>query len=109
VRQAYIERALIHHPDRQDGQDVAGRAAAERRMQDVNGAWAVLGNREARAGYDAELGIVREEGELDDVPLADARPVGMRATLRRFVPLVIGLGLIVLFLVFTAYAGSPRS
>ena len=109
VRQAYIARALQHHPDRQEGQDLAGLAQAERRMQEVNGAWAVLGDRDARAAYDAELGIVREDGDLEDVPVVEPHPVGLRANARRFVPLVIGLGLLVLFLVFTAYAGSPRS
>jgi len=110
VREAYIARALRHHPDRQEGQDVAGLAQAERLMQEVNGAWAVLGDRDARAAYDAELGIVRgDDGELDDVAWVEPSPVGVRANVRRFVPLLIGLGLVVLFLVFTAYAGSPRS
>jgi curved DNA-binding protein CbpA len=106
VRAAYLARALRHHPDRQAPVD---RALAERRMQEVNGAWAVLGDRDARAAYDADLGLVDDDGEpADVVGVESRRPVGP-ANLRRFVPLVVGLGLIVLFLVFTAYAGSPRS
>lgn len=107
VREAYIERALRFHPDRQEGQDVAGRAAAERHMQDVNGAWSVLGNREARAAYDAELGIVRTEGDLDDVPPAVQVGMGFRDTVRRFLPLWILLGLLAAIFLFTAYAGGP--
>jgi hypothetical protein len=76
-------------------------------MQAVNGAWSVLGNREARASYDADLGIVREEGELDDVPFADAEPVSFRSMVRRFLPLWILLGLLAAIFLFTAYAGGP--
>jgi curved DNA-binding protein CbpA len=112
VRQAYIERALRHHPDRQVGQDVAGHAESERRMQAVNSAWAVLGDREARAAYDAELGIVRVDERDDDGdgvdPVIDLRHPE-RTPLRRFVPLAVFLALALLFLVFTAYAGAPRS
>ena len=112
LRQAYLARAMQHHPDRQDGRDVAARAQAERRMQVVNGAWAVLGDPDARAAYDAELGIVPHEAELehdDGVPVAEPYPVGLRPRVRRYVPLLIAVGLIFLFLVFTAYAGTPRS
>ena len=117
VRQAYIERALRHHPDRQDGRDLAGRAEAERRMQEVNAAWSVLGNREARAAYDADLGIPRREGDLDDVPPADLAetpadllaPHGVRSVLRRLLPLLLVLAGLLAFLVFTAYAGAGRS
>ena len=108
VRQAYIDRALRHHPDRQEGQDLAGRAEAERRMQEANAAWAVLGNREARAAYDAELGLVpeTEDGPGWD-PMAAAAPVGVRTTLRRFAPILIVLALLAAIFVFTAYAGGP--
>ena len=109
VRQAYIERALRHHPDRQEGQDVAGRAEAERRMQAVNGAWAVLGDREARAAYDAELGITRDQDGAVVEEAPPLRPAGLRALVRRFLPLVLVLALLLAFFVFTAYAGSGRS
>jgi curved DNA-binding protein CbpA len=107
VRQAYIERALRFHPDRQEGQDVAGLAEAERRMQAVNGAWSVLGNRDARATYDAELGIVRDDGALDDGPRAEAEPITLRGMARRFLPLWILLALLAAIFLFTAYAGGP--
>ena len=109
VREAYIERALRHHPDRQEGQDLAGLAEAERRMQAVNEAWSVLGNREGRAAYDAELGITRDE---DGVIVGDLEPVpssGLRGHARHYVALLLGLGLLVAFFVFTAYAGAGRS
>jgi DnaJ-class molecular chaperone len=110
VRQAYIERALRHHPDRHEGLDLAGLADAGRRMQDVNDAWGVLGDREARAAYDGSLGIGRDD-DGTAVDLTDAagpgRPPGLRATLRRFRSLFVVLGLLVAFFVFTAYAGGP--
>jgi curved DNA-binding protein CbpA len=104
VRQAYIDRALRHHPDRQGPAD---RADAEQRMQAVNAAWAVLGDREARAAYDAELGLVRapEAVVVEEPPAAVVAPGGFR----RFVPILVVLGLAVAFLVFTAYAGPAPS
>ena len=108
MRQAYIERALRHHPDRQEGQDLAGRAEAERRMQEANAAWAVLGNREARAAYDADLGLGPEAEEPSGWdPMAAASPVGVRTTIRRFAPILIVLALLAAIFVFTAYAGGP--
>jgi curved DNA-binding protein CbpA len=107
VRQAYIERALRFHPDRQEGQDLAGLAEAERRMQAVNGAWSVLGDRDARATYDADLGIVREDGELDDGPPVAAERVTLGDMARRFLPLWILLALLAAIFLFTAYAGGP--
>jgi curved DNA-binding protein CbpA len=109
VRQAYIERALRHHPDRQEGQDVAGRAEAERRMQEVNGAWAVLGDRDARAAYDAELGIDRDDAGAISDHLQPFHPGGVRANVRPFVTLILALGLLLVFFVFTAYAGAGRN
>ena len=109
VREAYIERALRHHPDRQEGQDLAGLAEAERRMQAVNEAWSVLGNREGRAAYDAELGITRDEDGVIVGDLEPAPPTGLRGHARHYVALLLGLGLLVAFFVFTAYAGAGRS
>jgi hypothetical protein len=99
---------LRYHPDRHEGQDLAGRAEAERRMQEANAAWAVLGNREARAAYDAQLGLVpdaRDAAGWD--PMAAVSPVGVRTTLRRFAPVLIVLALLAAIFVFTAYAGGP--
>jgi hypothetical protein len=107
VRRAYIQRALRYHPDRQEGQDLAGRADAERRMQDANLAWSVLGDRDARAAYDAQLGIARPEDDLDDVVPVDVGPVTLRDLVRRWSPLWILLGLLAAIFLFTAYAGGP--
>ena len=76
-------------------------------MQAVNGAWAVLGDPDARASYDAELGIVPAEAEVEDVPLASAEPVPFRDLARRFLPLWILLALLAAIFLFTAYAGGP--
>ena len=112
VRQAYIASALRYHPDRQDGEGVAARAQAERRMQEANGAWAVLGDREARAAYDADLGLGPEpevQVERGWDPMAAAAPVGVRTTLRRFAPVLIVLALLAAIFLFTAYAGPAPS
>ncbi len=108
VRQAYIDHALRHHPDRQDGRDLAGRAEAERRMQEANAAWAVLGNREARAAYDADLGLGPDAEDASGWdPMAAASPAGVRTTVRRFAPILIVLALLAAIFLFTAYAGGP--
>jgi hypothetical protein len=109
VREAYIERALLHHPDRQERQDLAALAEAERRMQAVNEAWGVLGNREARAAYDAELGITRDADGAIVEDLEPAPPVGRVGHARQLVTLAVVLGLLAAFFVFTAYAGAGRS
>src|SRR5215218_8897326 len=52
VRRAYLALARRHHPDAHaEGPE---RAAAERRMQDVNAAWAVLGDPARRAAFDRD-------------------------------------------------------
>lgn len=111
MRQAYIDHALRYHPDRQEGQDVAGRAEAGRRMQEANAAWAVLGDREARAAYDAALGVPPPEAHPAG-PAVAAPPVervGVRTTLRRFAPLLILAALLAAVFLFTAYGGpAPR-
>jgi DnaJ-class molecular chaperone len=105
LRRAYIDRALRYHPDRQEHEDLAGRAEAERRMRDANAAWAVLGDREARAAYDAELvkaGVVSApDATVENEPEVLARP-----SLVRLVPLLVVLAVLGVIFVFTAYAGS---
>jgi len=88
---------------------VGALADAERRMQEANAAWAVLGNREARAAYDAELGVVPDTDPDPSGwdPMAAVAPVGVRLTLRRFAPVLIVLALLAAIFVFTAYAGGP--
>lgn len=49
IRRAYVRLARLHHPDVVDPDR---RAAAEKRMQEINEAWAVLGSAERRARLD---------------------------------------------------------
>lgn len=55
VRLAY--RGLVRrlHPDHQPELTAAARSLAERRMREINEAWAVLGESDRRARYDEEL------------------------------------------------------
>lgn len=48
IRQAYVSLARRFHPDHQ-----AGDTAARYRMADINAAWAILGDEQRRAAYDA--------------------------------------------------------
>jgi len=74
-------------------------------MQEVNRAWSVLGDREARASYDAELGVVQVSDVEDDV--LDLRTHTSGSAFRRHLPLWILLGLLAAIFLFTAYAGGP--
>jgi curved DNA-binding protein CbpA len=53
LRRAYLALARRHHPDYFTAATTEARAAAERRMQVVNEAWAVLGDPARRRAYDA--------------------------------------------------------
>lgn len=70
IRRAYLAAARAHHPDFHAGAGDAERAVAARRMQEVNEAWAVLGDPSRRAGYD--LGLERARS-------GDGDPGGTRA------------------------------
>ena len=82
-------------------------------MQEVNRAWSVLGDPQARAAYDAELGVVRtasaaeDEDDDDDDEVFALRGRGPGTSLRRHLPLWILLGLLAAIFLFTAYAGGP--
>jgi hypothetical protein len=54
VRRAYVERARRFHPDHHLGSSATTRAEAERRMREVNDAWAVLRDPERRRRLDGE-------------------------------------------------------
>lgn len=54
VRRAYLELARRHHPDAHAGSGADALARAERRMQQINDAWAVIGDPQQRFHYDRE-------------------------------------------------------
>jgi len=58
VRRAYVELARRHHPDLAGDSSQAQREA-ERRMQRINEAWAVLGDTTRRQRYDSQLAARR--------------------------------------------------
>lgn len=60
VRSAYLRLARSLHPDRHAESPAAERSIAERRMREVNAAWAVLGNEESRRVYDIGLRSARK-------------------------------------------------
>ncbi len=55
IRRAYVDRARLHHPDFHTNADASVRLDAEREMQRLNDAWAVLGDPQRRREYDATL------------------------------------------------------
>jgi hypothetical protein len=61
IRSAYVDLARRHHPD-VAGDDPVARAVAERRMQEINQAWSVLGDAGRRATYDRDLQAARRRG-----------------------------------------------
>lgn len=124
IRAAYRALAGRLHPDRMIDASSGERSLAERRMREVNEAWATLGDPARRRAYDASLvgdprrpsarsstsrprssvpAVADEDGDLVDV-MGDMGPV--QAGLFRHGPwmaLVLILGLI---FVGTAYATS---
>ena len=54
IRRAYLALARRHHPDGHTAAGPEAVARAERRMQEVNAAWAVLGDPSLRDKYDDE-------------------------------------------------------
>ena len=119
VRRAYLELARRLHPDRWIDASATERADAERRMQEVNEAWRVLGNPGRRLAYDAgrrrpgsagagagaHRGVPFPSGDLfvDEVP-PDAVSRLIRALPWALVLLVLGA-----IFVFTAYATGDSS
>ena len=67
IRQAYVRLARAHHPDYFGDADAVRRAEADRRMRELNEAWAVLGDAGRRRAYDVDLGRVpgASVGEAD--------------------------------------------
>jgi DnaJ-domain-containing protein 1 len=123
VRQAYLERARLLHPDRYIDAGPVQRSEAERSMQEVNEAWRVLSDPGRRRHYDAELDPVttaRARWAVDDERFA-SRPDGtmpdqiesLEPTERviRGLPWIILIVVLFAIFVFTAYAvtGNPAT
>ena len=99
IRAAYVDLARRHHPDAEDG--------SHERMQQLNDAWAVLGEPEARSVYDSTLAPTYVETQVrdswqpahdDDELFEDAggSPVaGVARVVITFAPLCFVAGLIV--------------
>jgi hypothetical protein len=120
VRRGYLDLARQLHPDRWIDASADERTDVERRMQEVNEAWRVLGNPARRLAYDVER---REAGRrpraaqptgvgdryafsTGDLFHEDVPPIDLLTRVIRALPWVlvfVGLGAI---FVFTAYATS---
>lgn len=86
LRRAYLRQARRHHPDRASTADTTARAAAERRMRDVNEAWRVLSDPVSRAAYDRGRGrSAAGSSGSSTTPGNDTGPVINRPS-SRFVP-----------------------
>lgn len=55
IRKAYLAAARRYHPDFHVDADAVTRTGNARRMQELNQAWEVLGDAQARAAYDRTL------------------------------------------------------
>ncbi len=123
VRRAYLALARRHHPDAHAQGGAAARAAAERRMQEVTAAWAVLGDPARRAAFDAgrtpaatdpdpdpgfrpfDPGPDPDPADAPDVPYRPAPPPSGRARAVRLAPGVL-FGASVGVLALAAVLGS---
>ena len=65
VRQAFVRLARLYHPDHQTGADDAWRVESERRMRELNDAWAVLGDQERRRAYNRSLELQAAAAHMD--------------------------------------------
>ena len=57
LRAAYLDLARRLHPDRHRSASAPEQRLAERRIREVNEAWAVLSNQQRRREYDLSLGV----------------------------------------------------
>ena len=130
VRKAYLELARELHPDRTLGASAADAERAARRMQEVNDAWRVLRDPDARAAYDRALAIrhgqrpsrasdrdhvpprhAAEPGEEPDdldTPFTSspAEPGDVGVSVVRALPWLAVLLILGAIFVFTAFAGG---
>lgn len=132
VRLAY--RGLVRrlHPDHQADLSVAARSLAERRMREINEAWAVLGASDRRARYDddlhraarvaspapaapsqdhleTEVGFdgLEDVDDLEDVDILRPLSRGEAFLLQRG-PWIAAVLIALALLIGTAYAGNAR-
>jgi curved DNA-binding protein CbpA len=61
IRATYLRLARNLHPDRHATGSPTERQLADRRMREVNAAWAVLSDQRKRAAYDVELRLAERE------------------------------------------------
>jgi hypothetical protein len=116
IRRAYLERAREAHPDRHIDAGTADRAIAERRMQEVNEAWRVLGNQRRRRRYDLErapqkMFVSRTDGTMpaDSLRAFEDEEIDTTTRLIRGLPWMILVFVLFAIFVFTAYATSGGS
>ena len=122
VRKGYLDMARQLHPDRWIDASAGERADVERRMQEVNEAWRVLGNPARRLAYDVER---REAGRrarvapptgvgerwafaTGDLFVEDVPPVDLVTRVVRALPWVLVFLALGAIFVFTAYATSDE-
>lgn len=74
LRRRYLALARRHHPDRHAG-DPRSLAVAEARMQELNEAWSVLGDPEARARYDRDRRAQRRSSYTPGRPSPEFVPI----------------------------------
>lgn len=120
VRAAYLAKARVHHPDRHVDASPATRAAAARTMREVNAAWSVLSDPEARRRYDASLAPPTAGTTTPRTPTGAPRPASAARPVRtavafepevvhhpmRWIPTALILVLLLGIFVFTAFAAS---
>lgn len=74
IRRVYLDLARSHHPDLRDG-DPAAQHASQRRMQELNEAWSVLGDESRRRAYDEGLARPGARPVVDPGPRRGWTPV----------------------------------
>lgn len=120
VRRAYLGMARRLHPDRWIDASPDERVDVERRMQEVNEAWRVIGNPARRLAYDVERREVGRRARVapptgvgerfafatGDLFVEDVPPVDLLTRVLRALPWVVVFVALAAIFVFTAYATS---
>jgi hypothetical protein len=117
LRQAYLERARLVHPDRHIDAGPRARAEAEHAMQELTEAWRVLGDAGRRRRYDREIGgptsaaddaarfVTRTDGTFPE----EIEVIDPTVRLIRGLPWIALVIVLVAIFVFTAYAATGGS